>query len=99
MYVAFKARQAAGVDEVSLWLTTTFPDLDVGRLRVSAARLGVAVDVTVVDEQTAAVMAAEMPGWRSFKDVSAAELAGLVESDGEVPCDQAVAVSDGDGDE
>lgn len=80
VYVAYKARQAAGVDEVGLVVTTTCPELDVGALRIAGARLGVAVEVIVDDEDLVAVHAAEMPGWRGLKDVLDEELAGLVEA-------------------
>ena len=82
VYVAYKARQAAGVDEVGLVVTTTCPELDVHSLRISGARLGVAVGVVVDDEDLVAVHAAEMPGWRGLKDVPDEELAGLVEAAG-----------------
>lgn len=80
VYVAYRARQAAGVEEVGLVVTTTCPELDVHSLRLSGARLGVAVEVVVDDENLVAVHAAEMPGWRGLKDVPGEELAGLVEA-------------------
>ncbi|RRQ14153.1 hypothetical protein [Corynebacterium bovis] len=80
VYVAYRARQAAGVDEVGLVVTTTCPELDVGALRISGARLGVAVEVVVDDENLVAVHAAEMPGWRGLKDAPDEELTGLVEA-------------------
>lgn len=83
VYAASKAREAAGVDEVALWLTTTCPDLDETRLKASGARLGVAVDVTVDDDDTDAVVMAETPGWRNLKNVTDEELSGLVETDNE----------------
>ncbi|MFE1537119.1 hypothetical protein ACFWIF_01835, partial [Corynebacterium bovis] len=52
----------------------------VGALRIAGARLGVAVEVIVDDEDLVAVHAAEMPGWRGLKDVPDEELAGLVEA-------------------
>ncbi|MEL4211877.1 hypothetical protein [Corynebacterium bovis] len=80
VYVAYRARQAVGVGEVGLVVTTTCPELDVHSLRLSGARLGVAVEVVVDDENLVAVHAAEMPGWRGLKDVPDEELAGLVEA-------------------
>ncbi|WP_342016080.1 hypothetical protein [Corynebacterium bovis] len=80
VYVAYRARQAAGVDEVGLVVTTTCPELDVGALRMSGARLGVAVEVVVDEENLSAVHIADMPGWRGLKDVPDEELAGLVEA-------------------
>lgn len=93
VYAASKAREASGDDEVSLWLTTTCPDLDEERLRAAGARLGVAVDVTVDDNDVAAVEMADTPGWRNLKNVTDAELAGLVETDVEV--DEAPATLEG----
>ena len=81
VYATYRARMAAGVDEVALWLTVTCPDLDVASLRAAGGRLGVAVDVTVDDADLSAVEMAQMPGWRAIKDVSDAELARLVETD------------------
>ncbi|MFE1513522.1 hypothetical protein CXF35_00635 [Corynebacterium bovis] len=81
VYAAYRARKAAGVDEVALWLTATCPDLDVASLRAAGGRLGVAVDVTVDDADLSAVEMAQMPGWRAIKDVSDAELARLVDTD------------------
>lgn len=83
VYAASKARVAAGVDEITLWLTTTCPDLDENRLKASGARLSVAVDITVDDADTDAVVMAETPGWRNLKNVTDDELAALVETDAE----------------
>lgn len=80
VYVASKAAEAAGVSEVALWLSTTCPELDDAALKASGARLGVAVDITVDDDETAVIMA-ETPGSRWLKNVSPAELAALVDTD------------------
>jgi hypothetical protein len=83
VYAASKAREAAGVDEIVLWLTTTCPDLDEASLKSSGARLGVAVDITVDDDDLSAVHMAEESGWRNLKSVSTEELKALVEQDAE----------------
>ncbi|WP_125172675.1 hypothetical protein [Corynebacterium bovis] len=81
VYVAYRARAAAGVDEVALWLTSTCPELDVAALRAAGGRLGVAVDVSVDDADLSAVEMAQMPGWRALKDVAEEELVRLVDTD------------------
>lgn len=81
VYATSKAREAAGLDEISLWLTTTCPELDEAALKASGARLGVAVDITVDDEDESAVHMAEAPGYRSLKNVTEEELKALVETD------------------
>lgn len=88
IYTAFKARKAAEVDEVCLWLTTTCPDLDVPMLRSRGARNGIAVDVTVDDADNRAVAMAEATGYRSLKSVTDDEFAELVETDLEVDTDE-----------
>lgn len=92
VYIASRAREAAGVEEVSLWLTTTCPQLDQMRLKVSGARRNVAVDITVDDDDLAAVQMAESPGYRNVKTVSRDELINLVESDTEAQ--ESLTVSD-----
>jgi hypothetical protein len=84
VYVASKARQAAGLDEVALWLTTTCPELNTDRLKQAAARQSVAVEVIVDPDDTEAVEMAELPGSRWLKNVPDAELVALVESQEEV---------------
>lgn len=81
VYAASKAREAAGLEEVSLWLTTNCPELDEAALKASGARLGVAVDITVDDEDESAVRMAEAPGYRSLKNVTTEEMKALVETD------------------
>ncbi|MGO1664889.1 MAG: hypothetical protein ACTHYO_14370 [Micrococcaceae bacterium] len=83
VYAASKAREAAGLEEISLWLTTTCPELDEAALKTSGARLGVAVDITVDDEDESAVRMAEAPGYRSLKNVTTEELTALVETESE----------------
>jgi hypothetical protein len=84
VFAASKAREAAGVDEIALWLTSTCPDLDEAGLKASGARLGVAVDLSVDDEDESAVAMAGEPGWRNLKSVTSEELAALVETEEEV---------------
>lgn len=90
VYVASKARQAAGLDEVSLWLTTTCPELDTDRLKQAGARQSVAVEVMVDPDDTEAVEMAELPGSRWLKNVTDAELVALVESQEELAGGQPV---------
>lgn len=85
VYIASLAAGAAGVKEVSLWLTTTCHELDTSKLNAAGARLGVAVDVTVDPDDMGAVHMAETPGWRNRKSVPTEELAALVESDDDEP--------------
>lgn len=81
---AVKAREAAQADEISLWLTTTCPDLNAASLKRTGARGGVAVSVIVDDADQSAVYQASESGYRSLKTVSDEELAALVERDIEV---------------
>ncbi|MGP9725300.1 hypothetical protein ACT3SZ_14925 [Corynebacterium sp. AOP40-9SA-29] len=83
VYAASKVREAAGLEEISLWLTTTCPELDEAALKTSGARLGVAVDITVDDEDESAVRMAEAPGYRNLKNVTTEELTALVETESE----------------
>lgn len=83
VYAASKVREAAELEEISLWLTTTCPELDESALKTSGARLGVAVDITVDDEDESAVRMAEAPGYRSLKNVTTEELKALVETESE----------------
>lgn len=90
VYAASKVREAAGLEEISLWLTTTCPELDESALKTSGARLGVAVDITVDDEDESAVRMAEAPGYRSLKNVTVEELKALVETESETAEDESV---------
>lgn len=79
VYVAYRARKAANELMATLYLTTTYPDLDVDRLVSSGARMGIAVDVQVDHEHDAAVIQAGTTGYKSLKDRSEDYLAALVE--------------------
>lgn len=79
VYVAYRARKAADATMATLFLTTTYPDLDVDRLVASGSRMGIAVDVTVDHEHTAAVNQASTNGFKSISDRSESYLAALVE--------------------
>lgn len=84
VYVAYRARKAADQVMATLYLTTTYPELDEDRLVASGARLGIAVDVTVDHEHEAAVIQAGTTGYKSIGDRSDSYLAALVEDvDGE----------------
>lgn len=79
VYVAYRARKAADEVMATLYLTTTYPELDVDRLVSSGARMGIAVDVTVDHEHEAAVIQAGTNGYKSISDRSEDYLAALVE--------------------
>lgn len=83
VYIAYRARKAAGLDGVALTLVTTYPDLDTDRLIASGGRLGVAVEVQVDHDHEAAVHQAGMTGYRSLKQVSDDQLAALITDDGD----------------
>lgn len=78
VWIASKALAAAGEDTGRLTLVTTCPHLDTDALAADGARLGVAVDVEVNDNDERAVTMAETPGFKSWKDT---DLSTLVESD------------------
>lgn len=79
VYVAYRARKAANATMATLFLTTTYPDLDVDKLVSAGSRMGIAVDVTVDHEHTAAVNQAATNGYKSISDRSEDYLAALVE--------------------
>lgn len=95
VYVAYRARKAADEVMATLYLTTTYPELDVDRLVSSGARMGIAVDVTVDHEHEAAVIQAGTNGYKSISDRSEDYLAALVEP---VDADEADEADEADGD-
>lgn len=73
VFLAAKAFEAAACENGRVEVETTCPDLDIAALKASGVRLGVAVSVTVSDDERAVVMA-EQSGYMRWNETDLSEL-------------------------
>lgn len=78
VFLASKALKQAGHELGRVEITTTCPDLDTTALKSSGARLGVAVELIVDDDDDRALVMAKEPGFKKWQDN---DLASLVVND------------------
>lgn len=74
IYLAGQAREYAGLEAINLALTTSNHELDADSLRKDTVRQRVLVTVELTDDNPALAMCRDLPGYRTWREVSLTDL-------------------------
>lgn len=74
IYLAGQAREYAELEAINLVITTSNHELDADSLRKDAVRHRVLVSVEVTDDNPALAMCRDLPGFRTWREVSLTDL-------------------------